>query len=69
MFHCGLGGKTETKSDREHRGRGRRRRRKGGVARGGVLEHKACCVDLIKFGSVLFAGGRLSRLYLYSTVC
>ena len=34
-----------------------------------MLEHRACCVDLIKFSSVLFAVGLVTQLYLYSAVC
>ena len=34
-----------------------------------MLEHSACCVDLIKFTSVLFAVGLVALLYLCSAVC
>lgn len=55
--------KLETETERG-RGSGRRR-----AARGRMLEHRACCVDLIKFTSVLFAVGLVTQLYLCRTVC
>lgn len=58
----------ETESDREQTGRERGSRRRG-AARGWMLEHRACCVDLIKFSSVLFAVGLVTQLYLCSAVC
>lgn len=61
----------ETESDKEQTGREGSREEAGGgaAARGWMLEHRACCVDLIKFTSVLFAVGLVTQLYLCSAVC
>lgn len=55
-----------SKTESRQRGRGSMRR---AAARGRMSEHRACCVDLIKFTSVLFAVGLVTQLYLYSAHC
>ena len=60
------GGGSRRREQEEGAGGGSRRRAAAG---GGMSEHRACCVDLIKFSSVLFAVGLVTQLYLYSAVC
>lgn len=68
VYACFIVCEEARESDREQTERERGSRRRG-AARGWMLEHRACCVDLIKFSSVLFAVGLVTQLYLYSAVC